>query len=44
MTSRVEPFVPTVKLASPPGPKVAKGVLIARSHRSFKGLDLRDIV
>lgn len=33
-----------VKLAPPPGPKVAKGVLTARSHPSIKGLDLRDIV
>jgi hypothetical protein len=33
-----------VKLAPPPDPKVAKGVLTARSHRSIKGLDLRDTV
>lgn len=37
-------IVPMVKLAPPPGPKVAKGVLTARSHPSIKGLNLRDIV
>lgn len=37
-------MMPMVKLVSPPDPKVAKGVLTARSHPSIKGLDLRDIV
>lgn len=32
------------KLPPPPGPKVAKGFLTAKSHASIEGLDLRDIV